>query len=484
MITLADLISGKTPDAYFDQLIQALKGIGFVEQQGVGTGSAESSGLALKSYTVKLTIVTAGGIGTAEYQYTLTDDNGNVVETSAVDTMPGDGIVTIDDTIVTGLTLTFSDGPANSGDSFAVGDTYTVAIANPTFPVTAWQDGGVARTLVHMDAQALSDLRSLAANIAKGGLLTLATGPWLDLLAANMYGLTRSPAVIASGDIQLTVASGSGPYTVAAGDIWVSDNTGRRFVNIEGGTLSSAAPVLLAFQGEAAGSAYNVANGTITVLVTSYPGVTVTNPSPGGGASWATTAGVDTETDAALVKRCEQRWPGLGGGATAAVYEFWAVSATDQVTRVRVEVSTTVAGQIDIRIAGPAGAVAGGVVTAVQDYIDERAPLTSVPSVASATSTATQVTATIKVKAASLTQAQADATEHLDDYFNNLPIGGDYISGLTPPTTGIISREKIIAALANCTGVVDVSMSLPAADINLTIDDVPTYTPTLTWVSV
>jgi hypothetical protein len=49
------------------------------------------------------------------------------------------------------------------------------------FPVTAWQTGGVARTLVDVDATTLAELYDLVSDIGKGWSLDDAEGDWLTL---------------------------------------------------------------------------------------------------------------------------------------------------------------------------------------------------------------------------------------------------------------------------------------------------------------
>src|SRR5690606_696186 len=104
----------------------------------------------------------------------------------------------------------------------------------------------------------------------------------------------------------------------------------RRFTNLTGGTLSLGGTLDLSWEAEEPGDDYNLANGTLTVMVTPLAGVTVANPDPGTG-TWITQTGADEESDPELRERCRNKWSTLGTGSTEDSYEFWAKQASNEV---------------------------------------------------------------------------------------------------------------------------------------------------------
>lgn len=347
------------------------------------------------------------------------------------------------------------------------------ALAGAGFPVTSWRSGDVARTLVEVDALALYELArsgGVISQIAAGGLLSTAAGDWLTLLAREVYALPRNPAVATVGTVRLTCAADAGPYSIAPGQLWFASSAGLRFNSANPGTvtLPSGGTLDIPVRAEASGQAYNVANGTITNLLTSLAGVTCNNPDPGSG-TWITTQGVDEESDAALISRCQARWPESGYGSPGASYDLWARTADPTITRTNVVASATTAGQVDVYVAGAGGPSGAGAVSAAQTYINARAPLTAVPVVTAATSLALTVTATIYGKAQYQTAALAAANAALQSLIANTAIGGK------------VYRSAIIEALMGPVGVENVAVAAPAGDTTLTAAQVVTLTASLTW---
>lgn len=463
-LSLAELTIPKTTDEVVEQLLGVLQGRGVVTKAGSGTGSLSTSGTPTAVASVVVKIATAGELGTAQFQRSL--DGGQTFGASTA--VPASGSVALEGTAVT---LLFAAGPVGAGTSFALGDEFAFEFSVPTFPVTSWRQGDVARTLVEIDAEALSNLGTLVAAIAKGGFLRSASGSWLTLLAREVYAVERNPAVATKGSVVLTDAASAGPFTLAPGQIRVASGSGLRFqsTNLTQLTLPQGGSLTITVQAEQPGAAYNVANGTITSLLSVLPGVTVNNPDPGSG-TWVTTQGVDEESDAALVSRCEARWPESGYGSPAASYDLWARTASPSITRTKVQASGTVGGQVDVYVAGPSGPVVGGDVALAQAYITPRAPLTSTPVVASAAALAVTVTATLFGKAQYEAAAKLAAAAALEEFFRSLPIGGT------------VYRNAVIAVLqkgtaANpVTGVENVTLTAPTSDAVLTTAQVATLT--------
>jgi hypothetical protein len=340
----------------------------------------------------------------------------------------------------------------------------------------------VPLTLADVDSQELADLTSLVAAIALGGYATTqpgvtgAAGSWLDLVAQNFYQLTRNASVATQGTVTLSDPQSAGPFTITAGQLWIADtpslasSTPYRYSNVAGGTLPKGGTLTLTVAAEQPGSVYNRPAGNLTTLLTSLPGVTVSNAS-----NWITVQGADPESDVALATRCQAQWSALGKGATAATYDLWARTASSEVTRTKVQQDGTVAGQVDIYLAGAAGAVSAAAVTAVTNYIASRLPLCVVQSTAAATNLAATIAGTVYCFSASLTAAQAAVAANLTALIAATPVGGTlYLS-------------QVIEAINAPIGVrnsASVTINGSAADLVLTAAQVATLTNSLTFTGV
>lgn len=467
-LTLAQLTDPGTLDQARQLFLNSLAGLGFVTKTGgTGSGALTVSGSPSGSFQVQVNIVSAGELGTAMFTYSL--DGG--VTINGPFTVPGSGIYTLGST---GTSLNFFTGA--QPPSFNNGDAWVFNLAFPTFPVTSWNSGGVARTLVEADAQATWDLLNAIETITEGGFLFTASGSWLDLVAQNMYGLTRNPAVSTQGLVNLTAASGAGPYTIAPGTMYLATASGLRYININSFVIPLSGTVSgVLFQAEKPGSVYNVGNNNITVLVTGLAGVTANNPDPGPPShSWITQSGQDTESDSALQARCAARWVALGPGNPALYYDSQAKKANTAVTRTNVFPDGSTAGQVDVVLAGAAGGVSGGVVSQVQTALQAVAPQLITVLCSSATGVTVTVTATLYVYAASLASVTANAANALAALIAGIAVGGT------------VYLNDIIAILSapSLPGVRNVVVTSPGSDTVLTANQVATLSSSLTFVSV
>lgn len=153
------------------------------------------------------------------------------------------------------------------------------------FPVSSWPptaQGGIENGFIDLVSGTIADLA--APGIVDGirsGFLDLAEGLWLDFEAASHYLLERNGATKTVQAITVTCSADAGPYSVSAGDMVVvgagTIDGANRYVNLDAATIPKGGTVVLRFEGENAGSAYDDVAGTVTTLVTSLPGVSVVN---------------------------------------------------------------------------------------------------------------------------------------------------------------------------------------------------------------
>lgn len=339
-------------------------------------------------------------------------------------------------------------------------------LAAAGFPITAWYVGGVARTLAKLAAKGLYSVSQLVSAIAAGGFNSTAAGAWLTRLAREVYENDRRPAGFAVGTFTLELSSAlAGPYTITAGQLWLSYN-GRRYRNTSGGTLTYPTPLTLAWQAESPGAAYNLPDNAFT-LDTPLAGASIT-------ASVTTTPGTDVEDDASLRSRNAGKWGSVGPAANDDGYEVWAREGSDAVSRVLVLENTPDAGKVRVVVASSQGALEAGELSDVQAYLDPRRPL-CILAVAAVNATEQTITlaGTCRVYTGQdLTDVTARITAAVEALFATVAIGG----------TARLS--DLYAAVEAVAGVESVLITTPAADVALGATSVPVLTNSLAYVFI
>lgn len=336
---------------------------------------------------------------------------------------------------------------------------------------TAWQSGGPIRSALAVAAQKLADYTQVRSLLAGMGLLDLSSGDWLTLWASSMFGVTRVPAVAATGLVTLTNTGASvGP--LAPGALIVAHSvTGATYVNTGTLTIAPGTNANVPIAAVAVGAGSNAAPGYITQMVSSIVGVTVTNP--------ASVLGSDAESDDALKLRCRQQQAATSPAGPSDAYAYVAktpsYSATSSaITRVSPALNI-VNGLVTQYLATANGAPSGGDVTIVQAAFDQWVePMGFLATAAAAANLTINVTATVALSAKGTTrtvaQIQSDAATALSVYFASLPIGGFVV----PPATGLVYQDAIRSVIRDSTpGVITVTLSAPSADVAIATNQVP-----------
>ena len=348
------------------------------------------------------------------------------------------------------------------------------ALAAALFPVDSWASGSPARSLVRADATALARVEATVAEIARGAYGATATDEWLDLFAQSRFDLTRIAATYATGEVVLTVASGAGPFAVAAGGLLVSDGALRwRSTNAVTVNISSASPTTFTVRAELAGVGGNAANNTIArILSPALPGVTCNNPVVGATSTWLTASAIDREGDAAYLARCLARWATLGSGFTRDAVAYWCRSAETSpgvnAGATRVSFAAPGAdGTYTVYVAGASGVLAGPAVAAVQAELDLRKPITDTPTVTAATSSTITCTGTVRFKSAATTAEQAAVLAAIRAFVNALDMPDD-------GETVTVDIAGIHAAIYGAAPgrIADVDLSSPSGDTNVSLGSV------------
>lgn len=183
--------------------------------------------------------------------------------------------------------------------------------------------------------------------------------------------------------------------------------------------------------------------------------------------SWITEQGADAETNAALATRCQQRWSSL---SPIPVRDFYALLATStpnvgsQVTQVVILQDQVINNQVNILVAGPEGALPGGVISLIQEYVNIRVPITDRPVVQSPVELDVTLSAVITVAAGSLSTAQTSIQAAMTNYIQSVGINGT------------IRIAAIIDEIMDVDGVIDVDgVEINGSATNLTLGGVSTF---------
>ncbi len=353
------------------------------------------------------------------------------------------------------------------------------ALAERGVSTTSWKSGAVVRSMVAGLSVVLAALSRMQSQIAKLGFLEHSEGEWLTKVAYYVYGVERDSGSAAAGTFTFDNSSGS-VFSGSAGDLIVACSVnGKEYRNTESYTIGALATnVEIDFEAVELGTASNADANTVTTMVTSLAGVVVTNS--------VAIFGTDEEDDATLRLRCKEKLGALSPNGPADAYAYFARSArkddgtTAGVTRVRVIPDGT--GTVAVYVANASGAVTGTIgdtstdLGAVDDAIQRNAvPQCVTANIASVSTVAVPVTYEIWVRSIGLTNTQiADTIEaSLGDFFRAHPIGGEIIS----PASGRLYVDALEAAIAEALparALVKLTVTAPAADVALAIDEVAT----------
>ena len=366
-------------------------------------------------------------------------------------------------------------------------------------PVTAWQPLGIARDILYINAQVVSQY-SVAINlIAQGGYLSYAAlmkdangndiTSWEDLVGVNNYNVSRIPPTFAATDasgfsVTNSVATPLGPYS--PGQLHFENPvTQKTYTNAANVTIAGNTSTGVALVADEVGAASTSGPSTITQIVSpTLPNCTCTNT--------ASLIGTDAESNAAYEQRCLAKLGALSPNGPPQAYYFVATSILDPlqpfynaslsqaITRV-----TTITGPALVRvyIANAAGAPAGGDVTIVNAAIQAWAvPLGTTAIVAAATPVTIPITYTVYVPAtANYTTAQIETaiSDALAEYFSTLPIGG-----ITDASTNVVPWSALLAVIASSnSSITSVTLTSPASDVSVAAVGVAilgSITPTVT----
>lgn len=330
------------------------------------------------------------------------------------------------------------------------------------FTADDWEPGSVVRTIVEVAARRVALESTWPGLISMQMFLQDANDAGLTSLVSSSYDLERQAAVPTQGQIFLSASAGVGPYTFAAGQLVVADDTfGYQYRNIAGGTLNVGSSSYVAFEADVSGSLRNVANNTITTFVQALAGVSVNNPPDPETGTWITQAGTDEESDAKLKARARSRWGTLPYATPAAGFEN-VVLSVPAIAKSRIDATNPRgSGSLDVYVWGSGSHPGASAISTAQDLCTARKHATERVLVVAATEQTQAVSASVTYDSSTSEAAMLSAVSaSLVSYFDGLPIGGKEVSG-----QGYAFKSELIAAVMGVDGVINTSMSVPSDDV-------------------
>ena len=282
-----------------------------------------------------------------------------------------------------------------------------------------------------------------------------AQGEYLDL-HAQLRGVERREATAAEGVLRFTVdAAGAADREIAAGTVCMTTGL-TRFETIEAGTLEAGeTSVDIRARALEAGSAGNVAAGTILQMAVAPVGVSrCTNPA-------AFTGGTDREDDETLRARVLETYRRLPNGANAAFYQQGALSF-DEVAAAAVIPRPRGVGSVDVVVSTAAGAPSAELLEELEDYFEARREIAVDVQVRAPEMETVDVTVQVAAEEGQDAQAVQDAVEAaLRGWFDGRRLGQSVL------------RAALGELVFHVEGVANYALTAPAADVAVEVDVLP-----------
>jgi uncharacterized phage protein gp47/JayE len=277
---------------------------------------------------------------------------------------------------------------------------------------------------------------------------------------ASIYSLEQTPATFAEGSVSIT---GTDTTVCPAGTVWQRGD-GVLYDQVDDATISGTTATIDVIAQEA-GSDGNALNGVALQLSAPVTGINSAATVSGG-----ITDGVDLETIDALRARLLLRLQNPPKGGGPGDYVNWALEVSG-VTRAWEYPAMLGLGTVGVRFVLDDQAVTiipdAAKVTAVQTYIDSKAPVTADVTVLAPTALALDMTIELDPDTAAIRTA---VEEQLEDLL---------LRQAEPGATILLSQ--INEAISLAVGEEDHTLTVPAADVTHTANQIAVL-GTITWV--
>lgn len=277
----------------------------------------------------------------------------------------------------------------------------------------------------------------------------------------SLFGVEILPATFATGPV---VATGTNGTIISEGTILTRED-GLQYT-VDADATISGGEADLDVTASLAGEDYNSDSGTALTFESPISGLDSIALVDTDGL----TGGADEESDDDYRVRVLQRMRNAPNGGSEADYVAWALAALTGVTRVWVYPLELGAGTVVVRFVmdGETSPIpSGGNVTTVQDYIDERRPVTADVTVVAPTAN------TVNFTFASITPDTTATREAVEAELADL-----FTRETEPGSTLYLSQIR--TAIGSAEGVTTYTLTSPAADVTNTTNQIPVM-GSVTW---
>ncbi len=289
-----------------------------------------------------------------------------------------------------------------------------------------------------------------------------ATGEFLTRASKSDFDNDRKVAVAARRMISFTMDTGEASTDVPAGELVVAyvNDLSITYRSIATTTLVPGATVAVLCECERAGMVGNVASGTLTEMIATYPGVSCVDTA-------TVRLGVDEESDAKLFARDTSKWAALSYENTVEAITYLITTKVPNITAVKIDdLNPHGAGTVDIYCAGDNATAGESDVTAAlavarARYFD---PDPRIQVYAAPTQTLTASGTVLCDSTVGTVATRANVEAALLNMLKELPIGGrTYLNG----PSRILAFDDIIEAIRSAKGVVSVTLTAPTANVSI-----------------
>lgn len=324
-------------------------------------------------------------------------------------------------------------------------------------PVSTWRTGDPTRTQFRALARKLANADEIQTELAKAAFITgpeaeRASGEWLKLRVADVYGVEAEEAKFATPSITLDNAGGGLFEWDTRGLVVSSSSTGATFRSQSPGLINPLETgVVVSLVADVAGSAGSVGLDEIDTIVSpALTGVTI--------ASSTAAIGSDAQSDVGLIEQALATLGALSPNGPVDAYEFVARNAEltgiQGVTRAKGE-GDTADGTVTVYVATTTAALDVDSVAAIQAAVDVWAqPLCTDATVVSGTP---QTQAVTYVLTPAHPQAQQAIESALDAHFASIDFGGQITESALKAIAHSVCGPTLIKAI----------VSIPASDVTL-----------------
>lgn len=291
------------------------------------------------------------------------------------------------------------------------------------FPTSSWQEKSVPSAILSVVAFMVYQTKEAQKNLAKACYRKTASeaGPgYLDVIAEDLYGVTRRQATVCQRTILVTNNSGVTLNVTPESLTIRAVGTDLYFLSASTHTIAAGSSAAVTFSAENAGSSYSaIFSGYETVsgaTSCAYADVAITSD------------GLDEESDEALNARCDAIFGQLSLAGSNLFYESIAREFDPSITRVKVRRATPNAGAVTIVIGSDSAPCPSGTAAALETLLDPKpdhgglAPENVDVYVADMTLHTVAVTATVYVRKEEQDAAQTAFFKALSAYERSLDI--------------------------------------------------------------